>query len=85
MISSTSRVRAARAFRPVSAGTGFGTNARSGVHATPAKNRTSQKQKERRTKAAPPAPARGLTKQHLADAPLRGRGTSTAFVSFKSP
>src|ERR1700733_4305761 len=43
-----------------------------------------KKQKERRTKAAPPAPARGLTKQHLADAPLRGRGTSTAFVSSRA-
>jgi hypothetical protein len=31
--------------------------------------------KERRTKAAPSTPAKGPTEQHLADAPLRGRGT----------
>src|SRR5580693_9247531 len=31
--------------------------------------------KERRTKAAPSTPAKGPTEQHLADAPVRGRGT----------
>jgi hypothetical protein len=29
-------------------------------------------------------PRQGATKQHKADAPLRGRGTSTAFVEYKS-
>jgi hypothetical protein len=36
--------------------------------------------KERRTKPAPDAPAKGPIEQHLADAPLRGRGTSTASI-----
>src|SRR5439155_7960616 len=40
--------------------------------------------KERQTKAAPGAPATGPTEQHLADAPLRERGPSTASVGYKS-
>src|ERR1700693_2770917 len=39
-----------------------------------------QKNRGRRTKTAPPAPAKGRTEQHLADAPMRGRGSSTASV-----
>src|SRR5262245_23339133 len=36
------------------------------------------------TKAAPGAPATGLTEQHLADAPLRERGPSTASVDTRA-
>jgi hypothetical protein len=38
------------------------------------------KKRERRTRDAHATPARGRTERHLADAPLRGRGTSTATV-----
>jgi len=34
--------------------------------------------KERRTKAAPTTPTKGRLEQHLADAPIRERGPSTA-------
>jgi hypothetical protein len=40
--------------------------------------------KERRTKAAPSTPAKGPLEQHLADAPFRERGTSTASKNLKS-
>ena len=43
------------------------------------------KKKRRQTKAAPGTPATGPRKQHLADAPLRERGPSTAFLGYKSP
>jgi len=45
----------------------------SGIHGN--KNRSADR-------AAPKTPATGLTKQHLAYAPLRG-GPSTAFVRYK--
>ena len=39
-----------------------------------------QKKRERRTAAAPSTPAKGRMKQHMADAPFRGRGPSTDFM-----
>jgi hypothetical protein len=43
------------------------------------------KKKERRTRSAQGTPAKGLTERHLAEAPLRGRGPSTASVRYKGP
>ena len=37
-----------------------------------------EKKKERRTRVTPEDPRQGAYERHLADAPLRGRGTSTA-------
>ena len=43
------------------------------------------KKKRRRTRAAPDTPAKGHTKQHMADAPIRGARSKHCLCVFKSP